>query len=254
MGQRLGQVDHGGVLRVQVGEVRLMQGHRPVGARLPHHLRPEAAVQRVHRRRPHAPRRRHPGDHQGVDAGVCSVGASAVPKNAEAYCLVSTGSPGWGCRASAPQSPAASSAKAASAGTLRTNRPPAGQPAGHEGPGDLQHLPEALRGDQADGGALALEDRVGGHGRAVQHRRDVGQLDARLGARLADAGEHADRLVGRGGGGLGPPGAAAALLDQQDVGEGASDVDSEPVAHGVSSPRVRSVVQRIRRCGPPRRP
>ena len=52
-----------------------------------------------------------------------------------------------------------------------------------------------------------------------------------LGAHLADPGEHADRLVGRGGGGLGPPGRAAVLLDQQHVGEGAADVDTEPVTH-----------------------
>ena len=50
-----------------------------------------------------------------------------------------------------------------------------------------------------------------------------------------DAVQHADGLVGGGRGGLGPPGGAAALLDQQDVGERAADVDAEPVAHGLNS-------------------
>jgi hypothetical protein len=109
---------------------------------------------------------------------------------------------------------------------------PAGQPARHEGPGDLQHLAEALRGDQADGGALALQDRVGRHRGAVQHLGDLAQLDPGFRADLADPGQHADGLVGRGGGGLGPPGGAAGLLDQQHVGEGAADVDTEPVGHG----------------------
>ena len=112
---------------------------------------------------------------------------------------------------------------------------PAGQPAGHVGAGDLQDLPEALRGDQADGGALALEDRVGRDRGAVQHLGDLGQLDPRRGADLPDPVEDADRLVGGGRGGLGPPRAAAALLDQQDVGERAPDVDSEPVTHEASS-------------------
>ena len=46
---------------------------------------------------------------------------------------------------------------------------PAGQAAGHEGPGDLQHLAEAVGGHQADPGPLALQDRVGRDSRAVQH-------------------------------------------------------------------------------------
>ncbi len=61
---------------------------------------------------------------------TASVAASDVPENADAYCLATTGSPGSGRSgfAISPQSPVASSANAASAGTLRTNRPPSARP------------------------------------------------------------------------------------------------------------------------------
>ena len=59
---------------------------------------------------------------------VCSVAASEVPKNALAYCLAITGSPAAGFSTISPQPPSASSANAASAGTLRTNRPPSARP------------------------------------------------------------------------------------------------------------------------------
>ena len=59
---------------------------------------------------------------------ACSVVASEVPKNAEAYCLTTTTSPASGSSARSPQSPSASSAKQASAGTLRTNNPPSASP------------------------------------------------------------------------------------------------------------------------------
>ena len=108
---------------------------------------------------------------------------------------------------------------------------PAGEPTRHVGAGDLQHLPEALRGDEPDGGALPLKDRVGGDRRAVQHLRDVRQGDARLLAHPGDTGAYPDGLVRRGRRGLRPPGAPADLLDEEHVGEGPADVDSEPVAH-----------------------
>jgi hypothetical protein len=108
---------------------------------------------------------------------------------------------------------------------------PAGQPAGDERPGDLQHLPEALGGDQPDGRALALQDRVGGHRRPVQDVRDGGPVDAGLLADLVDAVQHPDRLAVGGGGRLGPPGGPGALVDEEHIGEGAADVDPEAIAH-----------------------
>jgi hypothetical protein len=115
---------------------------------------------------------------------------------------------------------------------------PAGQSAGHERACDLQHLPEAPGGEQPDGGALALEDGVGRNRGAVQHLGDLAHRDAGVGADLLDAVQHPDGLVGRRRRGLGPPGGPAALVDEQDVGEGASDVDSEPVTHADSSSRA----------------
>ena len=60
-----------------------------------------------------------------------SVEASHVPKNADAYCLTTTGSPGSGFSGGAisPQPPSAPAANAVSAGTLRTNNPPSARPA-----------------------------------------------------------------------------------------------------------------------------
>ena len=63
---------------------------------------------------------------------------------------------------------------------------------------------------------------------ATSREPDAGRV-----ADLGDAAQHADALVLRRRGGLGPPGAAAVLVDQQDVGEGPSDVHAQPVAHRV---------------------
>ena len=103
---------------------------------------------------------------------------------------------------------------------------PAGEDAGHEGAGDLQHLPVALRGDEADPGALALQDGVGGNRRAVHHVSDCGRLDAGVIAHPLDAAEHADRGIVRGGGHLRAEGAAARFVDQQEIGERAADIDT----------------------------
>jgi hypothetical protein len=145
------------------------------------------------------------------------------------------------------------------------------QPAGHERPGDLQYLAEAPGGDQPDPGALALQDRVGRDRGPVQDLGDVGEGDPRRAAHLLDPAQHADGLVVRRGSGLGAVGTARPLIDQQHVGEGAADVDTEPVGHrasqktwvaAVRSRRPRSVPPsrrrrgragrgRPRRCAPP---
>ena len=108
---------------------------------------------------------------------------------------------------------------------------PARQAAGDERPRDLQHLAEPVGGHEADPGALALEDGVGRDRRPVEHVADRGALDARGGARLVDAAQHPHGLVLGRGGGLGAERRAGVLVDQQDVGERATHVDSEPVGH-----------------------
>src|SRR5262249_19412915 len=110
---------------------------------------------------------------------------------------------------------------------------PPGQAARHERPGDLQYLPEALGGDQPDLRALALQDRVGGHGRAVQQMGDLAALHPGLRADQVDAVPYPGRLVLRRGGRLGPPGRSGLLVDEQHVGEGAADVYPQAIAHAV---------------------
>ena len=54
---------------------------------------------------------------------------------------------------------------------------------------------EPGRGQQADTGALPLENRVRGDRRAMQHQADVGRLYPGLFADQADTFRNADRLV-----------------------------------------------------------
>src|SRR6185437_16681517 len=124
---------------------------------------------------------------------------------------------------------------------------PAREPARHVGTGDLQHLAEALGRDEPDRGALALQDRVGGDGGAVQHLRDVRQGDARLVTDLRDAVAHADGLVGGRGGGLGAPRRPASFLHEQHVGERPADVDAEPIRHVSPWEAARTITARALR-------
>ncbi len=74
-------------------------------------------------------------------------------------------------------------------------------PARHRLPRDLQHVAEALRGDETQPRKPLLEERVGGHGGAVgdgghggpRHRRGRGRRGAAREAQdLADPVDHAD--------------------------------------------------------------
>jgi len=103
---------------------------------------------------------------------------------------------------------------------------PAGQGARRLRAGQVQDLLEALRGDQADAGALALEDRVGGHGGAVHDVAELGRADARRLADLGHADEHALGGVARRRRGLDPVLGPVLVIDEEEVGEGATDVHS----------------------------
>src|SRR5690606_3354499 len=107
---------------------------------------------------------------------------------------------------------------------------------------------EALGGDQADPCPALLQDRVGRDGGAVEHLPDLAGIDPGGGTDCLDAPEHADGLVVRRRGGLLAEGLAGLLVDQQDVGEGSSDVDAEPVAHLCSFEQGSRL---LRRPGPP---
>ena len=93
---------------------------------------------------------------------------------------------------------------------------------------DLQHVAEALGGDEPDLGALVLEDGVGGDGGAVADLVQRGRRDPGLAEDLAQAfDDGAGVVVDAGGDFLGVDGAVAA--EQHDVGEGAADVDADAV-------------------------
>jgi hypothetical protein len=101
---------------------------------------------------------------------------------------------------------------------------------------DLEHVAEAGGGEQADGRALALEDRVGGRRRPVQDVAQRRGLDAGEPEGPVDAGHESGRRIVRGGRRLGDPEAAARLVHERDVGEGAAHVEGDRVALHASSP------------------
>ena len=87
----------------------------------------------------------------------------------------------------------------------------------------LDRIAEALGGDQCGLRALALDDGVGGEGRAVHDQADLAGLDLGKLQRAQHAVEHA--VLGRGLGGqhLGRKARLGRL--QHDVGEGPADID-----------------------------
>ena len=91
--------------------------------------------------------------------------------------------------------------------------------------GDIEDVAETLGGDEGGDGALALDDGVGRQGRAVEEEVDLAGRDADLAQQLERAGDH--RLLRRLGRGqqLARPALVAGLDD--DVGEGAADIDGE---------------------------
>jgi hypothetical protein len=90
----------------------------------------------------------------------------------------------------------------------------------------------ALGGQEADRGALALEQRVGRDGRSVHDRLGQGeqpvQVGAELGGQESEPVDQTQRRVGRRRGALGDD-ERAELVDRDQVGEGAADVDADPV-------------------------
>ena len=109
---------------------------------------------------------------------------------------------------------------------------------GPRAPAELEAIAEAARGDQTDLGELALEHGVGGGGGAVDDEVEIGGGDAGLG----DGCQHAIGLVGGGGEDLGEPDALALRADlvEQQVREGAADVDANHPPHACLVSRSRS--------------
>lgn len=89
---------------------------------------------------------------------------------------------------------------------------------------DFQHVAKPPRGDQPDPRALALDDEIGGHRRAMAHVRHLGGRDAALREHLADAGGDGLRRIVRRGGHLVEVHRAGVLVDHREVGKRAADV------------------------------
>ncbi len=99
--------------------------------------------------------------------------------------------------------------------------------AGNVLPADGEHVAKARRGHQSRARPLALQDHVGGDGRAVQHALERRRAVARVGERHLHAGQERLAGVGRHRRRLGAPDPAALGVVQGDVGEGAADVDGD---------------------------
>jgi len=94
---------------------------------------------------------------------------------------------------------------------------------------DLDGVAKAGRRQQGGAGALALDDGVGDQRGAVDHLRRLRGGDAGAAERVGEGGLHRARgILGRGQG-LGDRELAARLVDQDQVGEGAADVDADAV-------------------------
>jgi hypothetical protein len=95
---------------------------------------------------------------------------------------------------------------------------------------DLERVSETLGRQHADPGALLLEDRVGGDGRAVHEQRAVAQQGAERQVELlggeAEHAQHAFAGIGRNRGRL-VDAHGARVVAQNHVGEGAADIDAD---------------------------
>jgi hypothetical protein len=93
---------------------------------------------------------------------------------------------------------------------------------------DLEHVAEAIGGDEPGARALAFEQRVDADGRAVDHQSRVGKASAGL----IDAAEHAvQERLGRAEG-LGVEHGTGRLVQRDEIREGAADVDADAEGHG----------------------
>ena len=101
---------------------------------------------------------------------------------------------------------------------------------------DLERVGEARRRDQPRRRALPFDQRVGEQRGGVDDARDAQRIDRGLAQQRRDAARHrARRIVVRREHLLAPLAAAVVIVDDQ-VGEGAADVDAERMAgHAVTS-------------------
>ena len=93
---------------------------------------------------------------------------------------------------------------------------------------DLQHVAESTGGDEPHPRTGPLDDGVGDQGGAVHHAVDAGDLDARVARDALHTLADRDARVGRAGELLAGEDQVTFLVDQHEIGEGATDVHAEP--------------------------
>jgi hypothetical protein len=101
-------------------------------------------------------------------------------------------------------------------------------------PGDLQRIAEPLGGEQGGARALALDQRIGGERRAVNHKRHIGRCALGFGQHGAHARQHG--AFGRIGRGQQLDGVGALGRLEHEVGEGAADIDGQSRLHAIRQP------------------
>ncbi len=103
----------------------------------------------------------------------------------------------------------------------------------------LDDVPVTSGGEHAHGGALPLQQGIGGHRGPVHDQLGTGQQGARvepeLGGEETEAVEHADGGIGRRGRGLRERGAAV-LVHRDQIGERPADVDADAEGHAHALP------------------
>ncbi len=97
----------------------------------------------------------------------------------------------------------------------------------------LQRVAEARRGQQGDARALALDQRVGDERGRVDGDVDIGPADRGVGQQRGHALLHATRGIVRRGQAL-AQGHRAGFVHQNEIGEGAADIEAEAMGGGHS--------------------
>ncbi len=97
---------------------------------------------------------------------------------------------------------------------------------------DLEHVAETLGRDEADRRALALDDGVGDQRRAVNDLVEIADGDAGGGHHIGETAQRTLGRIGRRGQALVETNGRVALVEQDEVGEGASDIDTGPETLG----------------------
>ena len=101
----------------------------------------------------------------------------------------------------------------------------------------MQRVFEPFSHEQTDACSFSFQHRVRCDGGAVKDQRDIGRGNAGLFADQLDADGHADRLVLRGRRRFGLVSSLRFLIVQQQVGEGAPDIDAK--SHFAIPPAIR---------------